>query len=361
MTISLPYLRDNHVENFRKWLNAIHPSIKFVGSFNRNQINFLDTYVYRNVNNHLAFKVYRKPTDKNALLHYSSCHSRRLVNNIPFGQYLRLKHNSSLPADFHKEELLLSNQLKSRGYPLKVIQKAKEKTLERDRGSLLEDCPLIRKNRITCGLEYNHLLEPIRRLIYLRHLIKHIPGCKELPFVGLRRTRCLKDMLVHLDLTVMRDQSTTEYNNRKEHKACRHCTSCEQIWREKPVLINGYEIKLKHSTTYASKSTIYTLKCKCAMLYIGSCRRALRIRICEHRSRIRNRNIDAPLVMHFIDKNHTPDDFQFTVLEQLKINKYNRVNLHKLLLQRECFWIHKLNTLIPSGLNNENELNCFLG
>lgn len=32
------------MDEFVNWLNNIHPSIKFVGSFNKEQINFLDTY-----------------------------------------------------------------------------------------------------------------------------------------------------------------------------------------------------------------------------------------------------------------------------------------------------------------------------
>lgn len=78
------------LDGFVNWLNSIHPSIKFVGSFSKEQINFLDTYVYRDFHNKLAFKTYRKPSDKNALLHYSSCHSRELVRNLPLGQFLRL-------------------------------------------------------------------------------------------------------------------------------------------------------------------------------------------------------------------------------------------------------------------------------
>lgn len=91
-------------DNFTEWLNNVHCSIKFVGSSDTTQINFLDTVVYRDLNNKMAFRVYRKPTDKNALLHYSSHHSRRLINNLPFGQFLHLKHNSTSMTDYLHEE-----------------------------------------------------------------------------------------------------------------------------------------------------------------------------------------------------------------------------------------------------------------
>lgn len=73
---------------------------------------------------------------------------------------------------------------------------------------------------------------------------------------------------------------------------------------------------------------------ECAMLYIGSSRRALRVFICEHRSRIRNPNMDVPLVMHFMEKNHTADDFKFTVLEHLQADKFNRTNDKKLVASK---------------------------
>lgn len=118
---------------------------------------------------------------------------------------------------------------------------------------------------------------------------------------------------------------------------------------------------MQQSTTCVTKMTIYALKCECEMVYVGSCWRALKVRIGEHRSRIKNRNIDAPLVPHFLEKNHAPDSFQFTVLEQLRPVKFNKINLYKRLLQRESYWIYQLDTLTPGGLNCENELKCFLG
>lgn len=108
---------------FSKWLNTIHSSIKFVETHDNSKINFLDTYIYKDEQYRLAFKTYKNPTDKNSLLHYTSHHSRSLIKNLPYGQLLRLKRNSTLIQDFIQEEDQFTKQL--RGYPLKVIQNAK--------------------------------------------------------------------------------------------------------------------------------------------------------------------------------------------------------------------------------------------
>lgn len=65
-----------------------------------------------------------------------------------------------------------------------------------------------------------------------------------------------------------------------------------------------------------------------------------------------------PMVQHYVDHNHNMDNLKFTILEIIKTDKLNN---DKILLQRECFWIHYLNPLTPNGLNLNNDLSCFLG
>lgn len=146
------FKRTAQFTSFADWLNDIHPSIKFVGISNKEEIDFLDTCVYKDSKKKLAFRVDRKPTDKKALLHYCSHHSRNLTNNLPFGQFLRLKRNSTSLDDYLREERILSRQLRERGYPARVIEKAKSKAAHRTRQSLLTENPTQPKNRITCGL-----------------------------------------------------------------------------------------------------------------------------------------------------------------------------------------------------------------
>ena len=68
---------EQELNDFFAKLNSRHTTIKFECKYFKIQINFLDTKVCIN-----------KSTDRNAYLHYNSCHPQKLKDNIPYGQFL---------------------------------------------------------------------------------------------------------------------------------------------------------------------------------------------------------------------------------------------------------------------------------
>lgn len=95
------------LDGFLDWLNTIHSSIKFTMEGSRKEVHFLDTIVYKDETNKLAVRPFVKPTDKNNYLHFKSFHKHQLKENIPYGQLLRIKRNSTHHRDylFHSERL----------------------------------------------------------------------------------------------------------------------------------------------------------------------------------------------------------------------------------------------------------------
>lgn len=83
---------------------------------------------------------------------------------------------------------------------------------------------------------------------------------------------------------------------------------------------------------------------------MGSTCCAIRTRVCEHKSRIQLGCGAAPMVSHFQELSHNCDRFTFLILEKAFAHKYNRMDISTLLLQ-ETFWIHRLKTFVPHGLN----------
>lgn len=94
--------------------------------------------------------------------------------------------------------------------------------------------------------------------------------------------------------------------------------------------------KLTIMTTCSSKKTVYLLICGCGLKYERSTIQAVRVPFCEHCSCICNKYLEAPVV-HFLDKNHSPDYFIWTVIESVTSKIYCRMDTCKLLLQKKAF------------------------
>lgn len=80
----------------------------------------------------------------------------------------------------------------------------------------------------------------------------------------------------------------------------------------------------------------------------------------EHRSRIKNRVMEAPMVQHFISTSHSPDSFKFIVLEVIIQTPDKGGDIHTKSAEQETFWIYKLRTLHPSGLNTNIDFSVYL-
>ncbi|OCT80882.1 hypothetical protein XELAEV_18027694mg [Xenopus laevis] len=70
-------------------------------------------------------------------------------------------------------------------------------------------------------------------------------------------------------------------------------------------------------------------------------------------------NMNQPVSRHFIEKGHSADQLRLMVLEMVPPYK-NRGDRELHLKQREVWWIHKLNSLQPKGLNRDYHLYLFL-
>ncbi|XP_041419176.1 uncharacterized protein LOC121393785 isoform X1 [Xenopus laevis] len=104
-------------------LNALDSPVRFTYTIHPNTIQFLDIEL-RLHNNQLDFTLFRKPTDKNTLLHYDSCHPPSMKKSLPISQFCRVLRNNSdiCAAECQLEEMWL--RFKERGYPDRLLQEA---------------------------------------------------------------------------------------------------------------------------------------------------------------------------------------------------------------------------------------------
>ena len=76
---------------FFEQINKTHSMIKFDYKYSYESIEFLDTLVFKNNRNSLSTKLYSKPTDRPTYTHVTSYQPKSQIQNIPYGQALRVK------------------------------------------------------------------------------------------------------------------------------------------------------------------------------------------------------------------------------------------------------------------------------
>ena len=113
--------------------------------------------------------------------------------------------------------------------------------------------------------------------------------------------------------------------------------------------------KILHNTNCRSSYVIYLLQCqKCKIQYIGKTENPFNIRLNNHRHGANNPTEDTiPAAKHFSINHVFNRDAKFTIIEQIKDNSKTKEEKRSILLRRENFWIDKMKTLTPLGLNQE--------
>ena len=110
-----------------------------------------------------------------------------------------------------------------------------------------------------------------------------------------------------------------------------------------------------HKLNCKSKFIIYLMECAlCKIQYVGKAETAFNIRLNNHRKDVNNPK-SIPANFHFRKPGHSFNlHAKFTLIEQLSnIHTTDKETLKFRLKRREDFWIQKLETLTPKGLNQE--------
>ena len=106
---------------------------------------------------------------------------------------------------------------------------------------------------------------------------------------------------------------------------------------------------MRYSTSCTSQNVIYLIECKrCNMQYIGQTNQQVSKQMNSHRFDINNyddQRYATNVVLHFNSDSHSLDDFRFVPIDIVN-NEMDR-------LCKETYWIHKLDTLHPKGMNSK--------
>ena len=114
------------------------------------------------------------------------------------------------------------------------------------------------------------------------------------------------------------------------------------------------KFKIYHKVNCKSEYVIYLMECTvCNKQYAGKAETAFNIRLNNHR---KDTEDPSPILAcrHFQQQGHNFNcHAKFIIIDKLVNTSSSKDILRERLIQRENFWIQKLKTLVPYGLNQE--------
>jgi hypothetical protein len=340
------------LKDFIADLNAVHPHINFTFEYSDVECNFLDVRVYK-VGDHLETDVYTKPTDTHQFLHYQSCHSRHCKSSLPYSQALRLRRICSEDYILRKRCDELQNYFVDRGYKLSLVKEqiAKACNISRTealkpKGQQVSTVPKFDRTRMV--VTYSPAVSRIGKILYRNFNViqssEKLRTCIKPPMVAYRKPKSLRDLLVHSKFQskrVTNGGGCTEKCGNKRCKICPSINSDSSFTSTK----TGHSYAIYGKSDCNAKNVIYMITCqRCKLQYVGSTNN-FRLRMNNHKSRIRTHDpstYDEFVYQHFYE--HGLDNFSVQI-----IDNYNNSGL-----EREGFWIYKLQTIKPNGLNSDD-------
>lgn len=145
--------------------------------------------------------------------------------------------------------------------------------------------------------------------------------------------------------------------------ACRRCKTCAKVnspirgLTEFTSTGNNMNLKIKDFNTCSTTHVVYVLQCPCNIMYLGRTKRTLKKRVSEHIYNIEIGYKDHSVSLHLKQfHGQDPSGLKFWSI----CPNWRGSNMVREISKSETRWIYLMNTLTPSGLNVELDVNCFI-
>ena len=355
---------EESLKEFLDNLNKEHPTLKFTSEYSSSTINFLDVNITR-CEERLVTDLYIKPTDTHQYLHSSSCHVYHSKRAIPYSQTLRLNRICSEPELFDRRCNELESWLMKRGYNSRMVRNQVLRARKFKRDDLLDKGKTIRElPDLVLNITYHPAFSNIREVLQYTHILltpnqEHRNVFENIPIVGFKRAKSLKDILVRAKLPKLQShQGKSLACEGKRCDVCKYICKTDQFCSHASTNKKTYKIRTE-DLNCNSKGVVYLAECKiCGIQYVGSASTKFRLRFNNYKSAHRKyrsgqNTPQQSFHAHFSQENHNGmEDWKFTLIDQAE-------NLDTL-RRKEAFWQNALDTFQPLGLNErEVTWNCF--
>ncbi|XP_069607905.1 uncharacterized protein [Ranitomeya imitator] len=317
-------------------------------------MNFLDTTVIIKEDRNIETDLYVKPTDKNSLLRYDSCHPKHVKKSLPKSQHIRIDRIVSNPDTRRTRHHDMNTKFQNRGYPHSILV---DSTNE-NRTSLDHKIPRLAFVRTFHPFNYllNHCI--LKHWNILRRAYPEVKEFHSNPIICNKRSQNLRNFLVRADVgspnrrQIQRVLSTP----RNGTFPCLSCLQCSNITKGDSFTHprTGKRYPIKGHFSCDSSYVVYLIKCPCGLGYVGETTQHIRDRISQHKSTIRCGRTLLPIPAHFLEHHHGISQLRYQIIDHVPPLRRGGDRIQRL-KDRESFWIHTLQTLTPLGLNREYE------
>uniref|UniRef100_A0A8C5QIP1 Reverse transcriptase domain-containing protein n=1 Tax=Leptobrachium leishanense TaxID=445787 RepID=A0A8C5QIP1_9ANUR len=342
------------------------PTIKFTMEYSQHQLHFLDVLLRVSEG---AIVLFSKPIDRAAYLYNNSFHPQHLLENLPYGQFLYARRNTSNTKDYDKRSNQLIQDFSKRGYTRNTLTGFQQKARSFQQHELLKPKLRATQSRLPCVTTYSAISPKVRHIINKHWSIlqtdRKISNLfKEKPLMAYKRSRNIADILTkNIDVGQQeKPQVLASFigEPRMGMYRCGHCVHCSGVivgpTFSHPRSGKKYDIHAR--VNCQTDHVVYLLKCPCGLGYVGQTQRSLTVRIREHKSNIRTCRFQSPIARHFSESGHTVAQLRYMVIEWVRSPKRGG-SRDTLLGKRELHWIYELQTLSPLGLNEDRDLSPF--
>jgi hypothetical protein len=353
------------LDEFLNHLNTCHHSIKFTAEISDCTIPFLDTSVKLDTNRKLYTDLYCKPTDAHNYLLFNSSHPKHLMRSLPYSQFLRIRRICSKIEDFDRNAISIGHHFIRRNYPEDLVIDAILQARRKNRNEALQPRITDQEND---GLQsfivssFHPESDPLREIIKESWPILGRTATTEnvyerKPTFGYRRTKNLKDMLVHARISP-NPKPTQLIKNRGENRACKskNCRYCPRLDHSGTIqnYNTGESFPTKTNITCNSNNLIYCIKCTtCPKLYVGQTKNTIKERFKSHFYGITHPdNQDTTVSRHFSKTDHHGIDSTRICVLDFITSPQNSPSGQRIRDEKELLWIHRLSSIAPLGLNS---------
>lgn len=308
----------------------------------------------------ISTDLYTKPTDRNSVLQYTSCHPRHIKNSLPKSQFNRVQKIVSDPDTCHKRLQEMSHKFQQRGYPDQILKATYPHTEGHNTNQVSHPKP----PRVPFVHTYHPVMPKVQQIVrqhwpILKTYYESIPEFQCPPLMCTKKPQSLRNNLVRADIGSQKSQMTqsTLHPTRKGTFPCLHCIHCSNVIKGQDITHprTGERFQAKGHYTCDSSFVVYLIKCPCGLVYIGETSQKMKSRLSSHKSTIRCKKTWLPLPYHFEAAQHTIAQLRYQILEH--VPRPRRGGNHiQILKERESYWIHRMNCMEPLGLNRDFNL-----